>query len=149
MTQPPYPPPQTYQTSSSLPYQSIGTLDVKDTEHLRILSICWYIVSALQCVGLLGGLILVVLGVVLLVGGGSADEEPGIVFLIFGIIAVLITFFIAFLSFLTARSLARRRWITLIYICAAIMCISPPLGTLLGIFTFIVLGRPSVKAAFR
>jgi hypothetical protein len=55
---------------------------------------------------------------------------------------------IAVLKFLTARALGRRRGRTLCQVCAALTCLSVPLGTLLGIFTFMVLSRPTVMAMF-
>jgi hypothetical protein len=44
--------------------------------------------------------------------------------------------------------MARRRRLMLCYVTAALACLQMPFGTCLGIFTFIVLGRPSVKASF-
>jgi hypothetical protein len=50
--------------------------------------------------------------------------------------------------FLAARFLAERRRHTFCVVVAAISCTFTPLGTVLGVFTLIVLFRPSVKALF-
>ena len=50
--------------------------------------------------------------------------------------------------FLAARFLAERRRHTFCVVVAAISCTFTPLGTVLGVFTLIVLFRPSVKVQF-
>lgn len=50
--------------------------------------------------------------------------------------------------FLAARFLAQRRQHTFCVVVAAISCCFSPLGTILGVFTLIVLFRPSVQALF-
>src|SRR5262249_34943356 len=52
------------------------------------------------------------------------------------------------LNFLTARALSRQCWRTLCLFTAAVSCIFIPYGTLLGVWTFMVLGRPSVRPLF-
>lgn len=44
--------------------------------------------------------------------------------------------------------LRRQRRRTLCIVIAAILCDSVPLGTILGVFTLVVLFRPSVQALF-
>ena len=52
------------------------------------------------------------------------------------------------LCFLVARRLRQRRSRVLCLVVAAIDCISIPFGTLLGVFTFVVLARPTVMRMF-
>jgi hypothetical protein len=47
------------------------------------------------------------------------------------------------------RMLQRRRGYTYCVVMAAIACAFTPIGAVLGVFTLIVLLRPSVKALFR
>lgn len=54
----------------------------------------------------------------------------------------------AILSFLCGRAIAKRERKVLIMITAGICCIGFPIGTALGVCTFIVLSRPSVQARF-
>ena len=49
---------------------------------------------------------------------------------------------------LAGRSLARHRRYTFCLVVAAILCLFVPFGTLLGVFTIIVLVRSTVRARF-
>jgi hypothetical protein len=49
---------------------------------------------------------------------------------------------------LTAQGLRRRRWRGLTYVTAALSCLSIPVGTALGVYTFIVMNRPGVRALY-
>lgn len=133
----------------------------RDAEHLRILSICWYIAAALQaCVGLFA-LLYIGVGFMFAVGGAAAaaghrgggeEAAPALVaggfFGCVGLFILALVAVSAFLQFKTGQALSRRRNITLIYVMAAIACIGFPVGTALGVFTFVVLARPSVRASF-
>ena len=50
--------------------------------------------------------------------------------------------------YLTGSSLKQRRRRTLCFVVACLMLPSFPLGTILGVFTIIVLRRPSVQELF-
>ncbi|MNW11626.1 hypothetical protein D3C71_2091290 [compost metagenome] len=52
------------------------------------------------------------------------------------------------LTLMAARRLSQRRSLTLCIVVAAVSCMQIPFGTALGVFTLIVLNRPSVKAMF-
>ena len=53
------------------------------------------------------------------------------------------------LNVLVARSLqTRRRWL-LCAVVSGLNCLQVPLGTVLGVFTLVVINRPDVRAAFR
>ncbi len=43
--------------------------------------------------------------------------------------------------------LQNKRW-TFCFVMAILLCLNPPLGTILGVFTIVVLNRPSVKELF-
>lgn len=53
------------------------------------------------------------------------------------------------LNILCARAIAKRQSLTLIYVTAGINCISVPIGTILGVFTFVILARPTVTPLFK
>ncbi len=55
---------------------------------------------------------------------------------------------VAVLDFKCGRSLARRKNSTHCYVMAALSCVNVPFGTLLGVFTLVVLSRPTVKELF-
>jgi hypothetical protein len=52
------------------------------------------------------------------------------------------------LNFLAARFLACRQNRTFVIVVAALNCLSIPLGTALGVFTLVVLSRPSMRGIF-
>ncbi len=127
-------------------------LTADDRAHLKTLSICWYVFAGLSLIGALCGGLYVVAGVVMaLAGGAEHDDEAvamGAVFGVMGLLVILIVVPVAILDYLVGKGLAQQRRKTLIYVMAAIACMNVPLGTVLGVFTFIVMGRPTVKAAF-
>ena len=139
------------------PYASPNPYD-QDTSHLNTLSIFYFILAGLQALGTCLGLGYVVLGVMLgLVGvagsghdngGAAAGVGLGGMFACLGIFVMLVIGTFAYLNFLTGKSLRQRKRKTLCQVMAAIACLNVPLGTVLGVFTFVVLSRPSVKASF-
>jgi hypothetical protein len=127
----------------------------RDTGHLNTLSIFWYIIAVID---LLGGCVFGAwIGFALLMGAGiassgrsddaSAGAAIGGMFTCVGLIPLVLLWICSFLSFTVARSLPKRRNRTLCFILAVIVCLWFPLGTVLGVFTLIVLSRPSVKNA--
>jgi len=135
------------------PNQTSLALTQRDTEHLNALSICWWIVAGLQCLGTCIGIVYVVLAIVfgagaLAHGAGEPAAPIGLIFSCAGIFIIVVSTIVAWLSYLVGKSLRQQRRLMLIYVMAAITCLSFPLGTALGIFTFIVLARPTVKASF-
>ena len=61
---------------------------------------------------------------------------------------MLLSFAIGFLNIMVGRNLAAQKGRTFCMVMSAINCIGIPLGTTLAIFTFVVLGRPTVVNLF-
>ncbi len=127
----------------------------KDAEHLRLLSIFYYVMAALTGLFGLFFLIYVLMGGVLAVAGAASggDESAPMTFLgfilaIFGLGLVALQVGSAGLLYFTGRSLVARKRYVFCMVIAGLNCLSFPLGTALGVFTFIVLLRPSVKELF-
>jgi len=132
-----------------------SALNAKDASDLDMLSVLHYVWSALLGCGTLG-----VVGYFVLMGGlfgftatSSGGDAAGAavaagVTIALGVVMGLVMGALFLLHFLAASGLRQRKRRVLIYVASALMCTSVPLGTLLGVFTFIVLGRPSVKALF-
>lgn len=133
-----------------------------DDEHLKLLSIGYMIAAALTaCFSLLGIFYAVMGGAIgyavshsvavqsQTTQGGPPPAVIGWIFAVigFGIFALMVT--MAILKFLVARCLKRRTSRTFCMVIAAISCLEVPYGTVLGAFTFIVLGRQSVVRMFR
>lgn len=72
----------------------------------------------------------------------------GGVFTIIGAVVVIFMVVMTALSFFQAHCFAKRKHSLLCLILAAFDCLWVPYGTLLGVFTFMVLFRPSVKTMF-
>jgi amino acid transporter len=128
-----------------------------DEEHLKLLSIGYLVSAGVAALFSLFGLLYVFLGVMMSVtlseAAKKANESPspvfvGLVFGIIGLVIFLLLIAMAILKFLTARCIQRRRSRVFCMVVAAISCLEIPYGTLLGVFTFLVLGRNSVKSLF-
>ena len=129
----------------------------QDQEHLRLLSIFHYVVAGMIALFACFPILHLIVGIVFLVAPGamSGGNGPGPPPLLFGLLFTVIpAMFIlagwglAVVVFLGGRNLARRRHYIFCLVAAAISCLFMPFGTVLGVFTIIVLSRPSVKALF-
>lgn len=126
----------------------------RDRDHLTILAILHYVVSALFLLGAFFPLIYMIIGIVILNGGMEQEgrdgppPEVGWVLIGFSVFAMLIGFTLAFCIALVGRKLQTRRNHLFCLVIAGIECLFMPMGTLLGIFTILVLLRPSVKELF-
>jgi hypothetical protein len=65
-----------------------------------------------------------------------------------GLFIILLSAVWVVLDLLAGRYLAEARNRGFCMVVAALNCLSVPLGTALGVFTFVVLARPSVEARF-
>ena len=124
-----------------------------DEEHLRILSICYYIWACLIAVGCLFGMLYMGCGLFFSAAGAASTRDgtggiPGVLFMGIGGCITLFFAALAFAVFYAGRSLREHRRYVYCMVVAAFCCLSFPIGTVLGVFTFVVLGRPSVKALF-
>ena len=128
----------------------------KDLEHLRLLSIFHYVIAGFIALFSLFPLLHVGMGIAMLSGvmpsngaANSGDEAMiGWVFILIGGGFVLFGELVAFLLFRAGRCLKQQKSYTYCLVMAAIACLFMPLGTVLGVFTIIVLVRPSVKTLF-
>ncbi|HTC95994.1 MAG TPA: hypothetical protein VK699_21310 [Terriglobales bacterium] len=128
-------------------------LTYQDQEQLRMLSIFHYIVAALLAMFACIPLIHVTLGIAMLMGafGHGADAPPafmGLIFVILGGLFIVLGLTLAICTFLAGRYLAQCKHYTFCLVVAALCCLWMPFGTVLGVFTIIVLMRPQVKEAF-
>lgn len=125
----------------------------RDTGHLKILAIFYYVGAAWSVLVAIGGILYLSFAETPIVNPGDAAEvhsaeiaNPMIHAIGGGMLAwgVLGALF----YFLTARGLTTGGYQALIYVVAILTLLSFPLGTILGVFTLVVMNRPSVKARF-
>lgn len=125
--------------------------ELLDAEHLRLLRIAWLVEGWFHCAFALFPLIHITFGILLLTGvfpGNDQTRFMGLFFLIIGVCISSMFAAIGILGLLTARRLRERRWRTFCLVMAALNCLSIPYGTAIGIFTIVVLQRPSVAGQF-
>ena len=127
----------------------------QDLDHLRLLSIFHYVIGGLLALMSMIPLIHVGLGLLMVFQPEAMDKgNPpppfiGWFFVVFGIVFILCGLLLALLTVLAGRKLAARRNHTFCLVIAALLCLFMPLGTALGIFTILVLMRPTVKQLFQ
>jgi hypothetical protein len=132
---------------------------IVDEVHLKLLYIGYLISACMNAFFSLFGLIYVVLGVIMGVifsvdsgiAGHASDAPPAFMAWIFGVIGFGIFLFLiamAILKFMAAFRLKHRRSRVFCMVVAGITCLGVPYGLLLGVCTFIVLERPSIKRLF-
>jgi hypothetical protein len=126
-----------------------------DGEHLRVLSIAYIISACLDWLFSLLGLLYALFGLFILKASsadpGSEGPPPVFVAWLFGLIGsgLFVTMIVfGILKFLVHRRLRERRSRVFCLVVAAFSCIWMPYGTILGVFTFVVLCRYSVVRAF-
>ena len=132
----------------------------QDKEHLRLLSIFHYIVGGLAALFSLFPLLYTTVGAIFIfvarhpsAAGPKPGEEPppefiGWIFAVIGSLLFLLGIAIAICILIAGRSLAKHTRYWFAFVMACIECLFIPFGTILGVFTIIVLSRESVKTLF-
>jgi hypothetical protein len=122
-----------------------------DSEHLRLLRIGYFISAAQTAIFIPVGLLYAGMGALMSQLPTHGAPPPAMmtwVFGIFGAVFAGLATIAALLKLLTAVRLKERRSRMLCLVTAALSCLEVPYGTTLGIWTFIVLGRQSVRRLF-
>lgn len=128
----------------------------QDRQHLDLLGTFHYVVAGLGALFSLFPVIHLAIGIAMVTGHMSGTQRPGepdpalFGWFFVGIAVVMIVFGLTFSALLAyaGRCLRQRRRHTFCLVMAAISCAFMPFGTVLGIFTLIVLSRPSAKSLF-
>ena len=128
----------------------------KDLEHLRLLSIFHYVVAGLIALFACFPIIHLVIGLTFLTTDfPQKPGEPefpvrlfGLMFTIIPLIIILGGWALAILTFIAGRKLSKQQSYMFCFVIAGVLCIFMPFGTVLGVFTILVLMRDSVKVLF-
>ena len=128
-----------------------------DLEHLKLLSIFHYVLAGITGLFACFPVIHFVFGIIILsaphwFNDDFRDEDErliaGLLFTIIPALFMLIGWGMCLSMALAGRFLARRQRYTYCLVIACVSCLFVPVGTVLGVFTIIVLNRPSVRALF-
>jgi hypothetical protein len=126
-----------------------------DSEHLNLLSIFHYVVAGVSALFACFPVIHLVLGLFMVLAPekmGSRNNAPpaffGWFFIAFAAGFILAGWTFSVLVFFAGRFLARRKAYNFCFAMACVECLFMPFGTVLGVFTLLVLMRPSVKELF-
>ncbi len=124
-----------------------------DEQHLGVLAICFYALAAMSALSGCVLMMFALVGVAVLNGAIDAGPPEAAAFLGWVLIAVesalaLFVWTMSSLELLTGRSLASHSRYRLCFVMACFELLNFPIGTALGIFTILVLSRPSVRDLF-
>jgi hypothetical protein len=126
----------------------------RDLEHLRLLSIFHYVLAGLAALLALIPVIHLGLGVAIVTGRlPDAPYDQGLrafgwAFIVLASLFIAVGEMFALGLALAGSCLARRTRYGFCFAMAAIACLFMPLGTVLGVFTIVVLEREAVKRLF-
>lgn len=131
----------------------------EDEGHLNNLAIAHYVLGGVSALFSLFPLIHVTIGIAMLSGHFPAGEGGkqmgpteasfvGWLFVIIGSACILIAEAVSICIIVSGRFLKQRRNYMFSFVLACIMCAFFPFGTILGIFTILVLSKDSVKQIY-
>jgi hypothetical protein len=129
----------------------------QDREHLQLLAIFHYVVAGLAALFSFFPLLYTTVGVIFIFAARHGTAKPGEelppeflgwIFTVIGSALFLTGIAMAICILIAGRSLALRKRYLFVLVMACIECLFLPFGTILGVFTIIVLSRESVKGLF-
>lgn len=125
-----------------------------DEEQLRLLSVFHYVVGGLGMLFSCFPIIHLALGIAMLVGAieGEGGETPPTLFAWLFVLLpaafILVGWTVSLCILIAGHKLRARRSYTYCFLVACVECAFVPFGTVLGVFTIIVLNKDSVKKLF-
>jgi hypothetical protein len=127
----------------------------QNEQYLNILSIFHYVVGGLTALFACFPIFHLTIGLSMLTGSFGPMPDEDFPFRLFGLIFVLIPAAIILLGWILAGFmvaagyyLRKRQKHTFCLVVAGVECIFIPFGTVLGVFTIVLLVQPSVRALF-
>ncbi|MGD0900666.1 MAG: hypothetical protein ABR915_22770 [Thermoguttaceae bacterium] len=124
----------------------------QDETHLDLLAIFHYIVGGLTALFSCMFLLHVAMGIAMLSGAFGKDAPPRIFawfFILVPSVFIFVGWTLAALIITAGRRLKRRASYTFCLVVAGLECLLMPFGTVLGVFTIVVLMKDSVKEMFK
>ena len=123
----------------------------ENEQYLRILSLGHYVLAGVVGLFSLIWLLYVYFGQAMMSGQFEGEPAPpavGIFMTAFGVAMLVLGAGFAVALIVAGQMLEARRRFTYCLVIAGIACALAPFGTVLGVFTILVLMRPEVKALF-
>jgi hypothetical protein len=129
----------------------------QDREHLRLLAIFHYVVAGLAVLFSFFPLLYTTIGAIFIFAARHGTARPGEelppeflgwIFAVIGSVLFLIGLAMAICILIAGRSLAHCKRYSFALVMACIECVFVPFGTILGVFTIVVLSRESVRVLF-
>ncbi|MEO1084760.1 MAG: hypothetical protein AAFY88_11010 [Acidobacteriota bacterium] len=137
-----------------LPSAASFSLSPEKDQYLHILSIGFYVAAAVSFLFGLIPVIHVVFGVAMMTGATidsgnqMAGAAVGCIFATIGLLIIGAMWTYSYFMVVAGRALRSRTRYVLCMVMAAISCMFAPVGTLVGVFTLILLLDDKVKLAF-
>jgi len=127
-----------------------------DNEHLRLLSIFHYIAGGIGSLFSCMTIFHIAIGLTMILApekmtGNEAETVPefvGWMFFIMGSVFFIIGQATSIAMIISGRFISKRKNYMYSFVVGCVECIFLPLGTVLGVFTIIVLSRESVKTLY-
>ena len=125
-----------------------------DIRQLDLLAIFHYVVAVILALIGCFPIIHLVAGIAIVTGslndkrGGGPPDFFGYIFIAMALLMILSCWAMAAAAWLAGSYLKHHAYYTFCLVVAGVECMFMPFGTVLGVFTIIVLMRPSVKALF-
>lgn len=122
----------------------------EDEQQLDLLGIFHFVYAGLIALFSCIPIFHVMIGLAILAGvfGSDAPPFPGLILMVLGWGFILTGWTLAILIAFAGRCLRRRRRRVYCLVVAALECLFVPLGTILGVFTLIVLEKDAVRKRF-
>jgi hypothetical protein len=129
----------------------------RDKEHLQLLAIFHYVVAGLAALFSFFPLLYTTVGTLFIFAARHGTAKPGEelppeflgwIFAVIGSVLFLIGLAMAICILIAGRALAHCKRYSFALVMACIECLFVPFGTMLGVFTIMVLSRESVKGLF-
>jgi len=129
----------------------------RDKEHLQLLAIFHYVVAGLGALCSFFPLLYTIIGAIFIFAARHGTAKPGEdlppeflgwIFAVLGSLLFLMGIAMAICILIAGRSLALRKRYSFALVMACIECLFVPFGTILGVFTIVVLSRESVRGLF-
>jgi hypothetical protein len=129
----------------------------RDKEHLQLLAIFHYVFAGLAALFSFFPLLYTTVGAMFIFAARHGTAKPGEdlppeflgwIFAVLGSLLFLMGIAMAICILIAGRSLALRKRYSFALVLACIECLFVPFGTILGVFTIVVLSRESVRGLF-